>query len=237
MIQALAAFLISATPFIWIEEKMSMPYSLAMHDTKSATLAKLNHVFHDCIEVSRRYNGLKGELWFVYCQLDGRGYAGVSAGGYSADSGSDDLFGLSELEVFGQVVEKSYKQSLVSKAKSISCSSQEFLSSEVFAITTPPWFKFNGNTLNREIVIEINNKQKSILWQEWMAWDKDIRVKFAHPEKEATPTACFAIMCVEFERQPIMNGGYGGRGGGIGCGSRGGPGWRKPNGQCASWRD
>jgi len=21
------------------------------------------------------------------------------------------------------------------------------------------------------------------------------------------------------------------------CGSRGGPGWRKPNGQCASWRD
>lgn len=28
----------------------------------------------------------------------------------------------------------------------------------------------------------------------------------------------------------------GGRGSG-GCGSRGGPGWRKPNGQCASWRD
>jgi len=22
-----------------------------------------------------------------------------------------------------------------------------------------------------------------------------------------------------------------------GCGSRGGPGWRKPNGRCASWRD
>jgi len=28
----------------------------------------------------------------------------------------------------------------------------------------------------------------------------------------------------------------GGRGSG-GCGSRGGPGWRKANGQCASWRD
>jgi len=23
----------------------------------------------------------------------------------------------------------------------------------------------------------------------------------------------------------------------TGCGSKGGPGWRKPNGQCASWRD
>jgi hypothetical protein len=28
----------------------------------------------------------------------------------------------------------------------------------------------------------------------------------------------------------------GGRGS-DGCGGRGGPGWRKPNGKCASWRD
>lgn len=32
--------------------------------------------------------------------------------------------------------------------------------------------------------------------------------------------------------------GGGSRGGGSrGCGSRGGPGYRKPNGQCASWKD
>lgn len=32
-------------------------------------------------------------------------------------------------------------------------------------------------------------------------------------------------------------GGGGGGGGGGGCGSRGGPGYRKPNGRCASWKD
>lgn len=31
--------------------------------------------------------------------------------------------------------------------------------------------------------------------------------------------------------------GYRRGGGSRGCGSKGGPGYRKPNGQCASWKD
>ena len=53
----------------------------------------------------------------------------------------------------------------------------------------------------------------------------------------ATATTAAVRQTLTPEPIAIASGGTGARGGGSGCGSRGGPGFRKPNGQCASWRD
>lgn len=231
----LAIASVVSPPFVWVEEKIELPYELRLHDSKEAVIEKLNKIFAPCHSQEQRVGGLTGEVWFVRCQ----GYS-IAAAGFTSDTPSD-IFGLSEFEFKlnenGKIPGWYTQESASSRATTFSPNKDIFLGSVKYAVTTPPFFRKDGQKLERELVVEIDKANKTILFQEWMAWNYDIRVRFVNVNA-ANPQICFGIACFDVTvSSPSYGRGVGGTGGGIGCGSRGGPGFRKANGQCASWRD
>ena len=234
MLSALALIAtVIAPPFAWIEGQIDLPFELHLHDSKEVVLEKLNRQFAPCHSEQQRVNGLTGEVWIIRCPR----YI-MTAAGFTSDKGHEDVFGLSEIEIGLNESEPAFTgktQSLVAAdATNFSPDKAAFLAANIYAITTPPFFRKGGAMFDREVVMEINKYRKTILFQEWMAWDRDVRVKFVDVNS-TNPQICFGMMCHDVTVSSPSYGG--GRGGADGCGSRGGPGIRKANGQCASWRD
>ena len=226
-------------PVVWTEEQIKLPFDLRLHDPKEVVLEKLNARFSPCSTdkqgITMKYGtediAWKGEAWVIRCRNNTIVAAGSTILVWNMNSETvkdkNAYHGLTELEI-----KKFNMENIPSLFDEETFKFDE--EAYKYAITTPPWYKKNGKRLMRSLVVEVNKVSKTILFQEWRAWNKNVRVKLGGMDP-INPQICFNTTCYDI---PGDSNTYGsGTGGSSGCGSRGGPGFRKPNGQCASWRD
>lgn len=221
-----------APPIAWTEEQIKLPFDLRLHDPKEVVLEKLNARFSPCSSdkeaITMKYGtediAWEGEVWVIRCRNNTIVAAGSTILVWNMNSETvkdrNAYHGLTEVEIKKFNMEN--LPSLLDKE------------AHKYAITTPPWYKENGKRLMRSLVVEVNKVRKTILLQEWRAWNNNVRVKLSDMDP-INPQICFNTSCYDIPRDSNTYGG--GTDGSSGCGSRGGPGFRKPNGQCASWRD
>ena len=78
-------------------------------------------------------------------------------------------------------------------------------------------------------------KYPSLCKHSWLNPEQSREVEGAELKSRAALATLYAQPLVAFP--PKAQGDYSSRQNSGGCGSRGGPGWRKPDGKCASWQD